>query len=198
MAASKYYGLSIRNLAYRLRKFDEVLGRELVKTVLAHEQEIIEAITEDQLYERGVNGDDVEIMTYAPYAPSTVKRKIRKGQPYNRVTLRDTGEWYKSLRLIYDVDGFYLTSTDYKNKYLKDKYGPKILKLTKENLKMFSEMKIQQIWSIEAHKESIKHIHYISKVIFIIIFFIAWIKNTCFITFIFSIYRIIFLTITLI
>ena len=50
MAASKYYGLSIRNLAYRLRKFDEVLGRELVKTVLAHEQEIIEAITEYQLY----------------------------------------------------------------------------------------------------------------------------------------------------
>ena len=119
--ASRYYGLSIRNLAYRLRKFDEVLGRELVKTVLAHEQEIIEAITEDQLYERGVNGDDTEIMSYAPYAPSTIKRKIKKGQPYNRVTLKDTGEWYKSLRLIYDVDGFYLTSTDDKNKYLKDK-----------------------------------------------------------------------------
>ena len=54
---------------------------------------------------------------------------------FNRVALKDTGEWYKSLRLIYDVDGFYLTSTDDKNKYLKDKYGPKILKLTKENLK---------------------------------------------------------------
>lgn len=81
--ASRYYGLSIVNLAYRLRKFDEVLGRELVKTVLAHEQEIIEAITEDQLYERGVNGDNTEIMSYAPYAPSTIKRKIKKGQPYN-------------------------------------------------------------------------------------------------------------------
>ena len=39
--ASRYYGLSIQNLAYRLRKFDEVLGRELVKTILAHEQEVI-------------------------------------------------------------------------------------------------------------------------------------------------------------
>ena len=34
-------------------------------------------------------------------------------------------------------------------------------KTTKENLKLFTQMKIKQLWSIEAHKESIKHIHYV-------------------------------------
>lgn len=131
---AKSFGLSIRNLAYRLRKFDEVLGKELVKLVLAHEEDVISAITEDQLYDKGINGDEVEIMSYRPYAPSTIKRKKKKGQPTNRVTLKDTGKWYKSLKLIYDIDGFYIVSTDDKHKYLKERYGEKILKLTREHL----------------------------------------------------------------
>lgn len=143
--ASQYFGLSIRNLAYRLRKFDEVLGKELVKTILDQEEEVIEAITQDQLYNRGVNGDDTEIMSYAPYAPSTIKKKIKKGQPYNRVTLRDTGEWYNSLRLVYDVDGFVVTSTDDKNKYLKKKYGPKILKIDRANLNKIIKEKVRPV-----------------------------------------------------
>lgn len=143
--ASRYFGLSIRNLAWRLRKFDEVLGKELVKAVLAHEEDVIEAITEDQLYTRGVNGDDTEIMSYKPYAPRTIKKKIKKGQPYDRVTLKDTGEWYKSLRLVYDVDGFVVTSTDDKNKYLKDRYGPKILKLDRNNLNKVIRDKVRPV-----------------------------------------------------
>lgn len=143
--ATKYYGLSIDNLAYRLRKFDEVLGRELVKAVLSNEEEIIEAITQDQLYNRGVDGDDVEIMSYKPYAPSTIKKKIKKGQPYDRVTLRDTGKWYKSLKLVYDVDGFILVSTDNKHKYLVERYGPKILKLDKANLNRVIKDKVRPI-----------------------------------------------------
>lgn len=143
--ASQYFGLSIRNLAYRLRKFDEVLGKELVKTILDQEEEVIEAITQDQLYNRGVNGNDTEIMSYAPYAPSTIKKKIKKGQPYNRVTLRDTGEWYNSLRLVYDVDGFVVTSTDDKNKYLKEKYGPKILKIDRANLNKIIKEKVRPV-----------------------------------------------------
>lgn len=134
MARARSFGLSIANLAHRLRAFDEVLGKELVKVVLAHEEEVIAMITQDQLYDRGINGDNVEIVSYMPYAPSTIKRKIKKGQPINRVTLRDTGKWYNSLKLVYDVDGFYVVSTDEKNKYLTDRYGPKILKLTREHL----------------------------------------------------------------
>ena len=134
--AIRYFNTSIRNLAWRLRKFDEILGKELVNEIMSHEKEIIEAVVQNQLYEHGINGTGVEIMSYEPYRPRTIKNKRRKGQPYNRVTLKDTGEWYNSLRLVYDVDGFFITSTDEKNTYLKKKYGPTILRLTNENLSM--------------------------------------------------------------
>ena len=89
--AIRYFNTSIRNLAWRLRKFDEILGKELVNEIMSHEKEIIEAVVQNQLYERGINGTGVEIMSYEPYRPRTIKNKQRKGQPYNRVTLKDTG-----------------------------------------------------------------------------------------------------------
>ena len=150
--AIRYFNTSIRNLAWRLRKFDEILGKELVNEIMSHEKEIIEAVVQNQLYERGINGTGVEIMSYEPYRPRTIKNKHRKGQPYNRVTLKDTGEWYNSLRLVYDVDGFFITSTDEKNTYLKKKYGPTILRLTNENLSMILNKYIRPNLKVKLEK----------------------------------------------
>lgn len=150
--AIRYFNTSIRNLAWRLRKFDEILGRELVNEIMSHEKEIIEAVVQNQLYEHGINGTGVEIMSYEPYRPRTIKNKRRKGQPYNRVTLKDTGEWYNSLRLVYDVDGFFITSTDEKNTYLKKKYGPTILRLTNENLSMILNKYIRPNLKVKLEK----------------------------------------------
>ena len=150
--AIRYFNTSIRNLAWRLRKFDEILGKELVNEIMSHEKEIIEAVVQNQLYERGINGTGVEIMSYEPYRPRTIKNKKRKGQPYNRVTLKDTGEWYNSLRLVYDVDGFFITSTDEKNTYLKKKYGPTILRLTNENLSMILDKYIRPNLKVKLEK----------------------------------------------
>lgn len=150
--AIRYFNTSIRNLAWRLRKFDEILGKELVNEIMSHEKEIIEAVVQNQLYEHGINGTGVEIMSYKPYRPRTIKNKQRKGQPYNRVTLKDTGEWYNSLRLVYDVDGFFITSTDEKNTYLKKKYGPTILRLTNENLSMILNKYIRPNLKIKLEK----------------------------------------------
>lgn len=52
--AIRYFNTSIRNLAWRLRKFDEILGKELVNEIMSHEKEIIEAVVQNQLYERGI------------------------------------------------------------------------------------------------------------------------------------------------
>lgn len=150
--AIRYFNTSIRNLAWRLRKFDEILGKELVNEIMSHEKEIIEAVVQNQLYERGINGTGVEIMSYEPYRHRTIKNKQRKGQPYNRVTLKDTGEWYNSLRLVYDVDGFFITSTDEKNTYLKKKYGPTILRLTNENLSMILNKYIRPNLKVKLEK----------------------------------------------
>ena len=91
-------------------------------------------IARDQLYDRGIEGRGISIMSYQPYAVSTVKRKQRKGQPWDRVTLRDTGEFHDSLHVEFDGEGFYVTSTDDKAKYLLARYGKTIFRLTDENL----------------------------------------------------------------
>lgn len=129
-----YYNGSLKNLIFRLRKFKEILHQELKEEILENKFVIIEMVTKDQLYERGINGRDISIASYQPYAPRTIRVKIRKGQPTDRVTLKDTGEFYNSFDVVFDENGFYITSDDEKAKYLVEKYGRNIFRLTDENL----------------------------------------------------------------
>ena len=133
---AKYYNGSIRNLVYRLRKFKDILDQELKDEIMRNEEAIVKMVAEEQLYERGIEGRGIEIASYKPYAPRTIKKKQRKGQPYDRVTLRDTGEFHKSLKVVFDDNGFYVTSTDDKAQYLLKRYGKPIFRLTDENLKI--------------------------------------------------------------
>lgn len=129
------FNLTVRNLVYRLRKFKSILDQELKDEILRHEDVIVEMITQDQLYELGIEGRGTEIMSYMPYRPRTIKKKIKKGQPTNRVTLKDTGSFYASLHVEFDDEGFYVTSTQDKAKFLLKKYGKTIFRLTDNNLK---------------------------------------------------------------
>src|SRR5574344_2026493 len=90
----QYYNASIRNLVYRLRKFKDILSEELKDEIMKHEDVIVQMVARDQLYEQGVEGRGISIMDYQPYTARTIKIKQKKGQPYDRVTLRDTGEFH--------------------------------------------------------------------------------------------------------
>lgn len=129
---AQYYNTSLRNLVYRLRKFKDILDDELTLEILNNEDLITEMIR-NQLY----SGNDGYTMSIQPpYALSTIKRKLKKGQPIDRVTLRDTGEFYKSLHVAFDEDGFFVASSDQElSNILKARYGSPILRLSNENLK---------------------------------------------------------------
>ena len=129
----QYYNASIRNLTYRLRKFKDILSEELKNEIMKHEDVIVQMITQNQLYDRGIEGRGISIMDYQPYTARTIRIKQKKGQPYDRVTLRDTGEFYDSLHVEFDDEGFYVTSTDDKAKYLLSRYGKTIFRLTNED-----------------------------------------------------------------
>ena len=133
MAVNRF-NTTLRNLEYRLRAFKDNLPELLEEVVRDKEDVIIAAITNDQLFRRGVNGRDEKIMDYMPYRPSTIRKKQKKGQPTTRVTLKDTGEFYKSMFVVFDSEGFYITSNDDKAKYLVKKYGDTIFRLTDKNL----------------------------------------------------------------
>lgn len=127
------YNATLRNLEYRLRAFKNSLPQLLEEIIRDKEDVIVSAIANDQLFRRGINGRGEKIMDYMPYKPSTIRRKQKKGQPTTRVTLKDTGDFYKSMFVVFDSEGFYITSSDDKAKYLVKKYGESIFRLTNEN-----------------------------------------------------------------
>lgn len=135
MARQKSFNLSLRNLTYRLRKFSDILDEELYYLIDKYSDVIIAMVTENQLYGLGENGKRVPIASYAPYAPRTIKKKIRKGQPFDRVTLRDTGKFYESFIVVPGAKGFSIQAKDFKAKYLIPKYGDTIMRLSDDNLK---------------------------------------------------------------
>lgn len=85
----------------------------------------------DQLYNQGIDSGGNSI---GAYAASTVARKRSKGQPTDRVTLKDTGAFYKTFDLIpinTELDFELVADDDGKNLF--DRYGADILGWTKEN-----------------------------------------------------------------
>jgi hypothetical protein len=90
--------------------------------------------TQIQLYERGETREGVFIADYMPYSPFTVMMKGLKGQPTDRVTLRDEGDFYNSVYLEYQGDGFEIKASDWKTSKLVRDYGEEILGLNDENV----------------------------------------------------------------
>lgn len=89
---------SIIDLKSRVVTFNEglVSGMYIQRIITDNEAYIVDMNAEIQLYEEGVNRLGVSIMDYAPYRPLTIAIKEEKGQPTNRVTLRDTGDFESS------------------------------------------------------------------------------------------------------
>lgn len=132
----------IDNLRQRVTEFNELLqsGRLIQSIILENEYVITDMNSEDQLYEQGINRLGVNIMDYAPYSPLTIEIKKEKGQPYNRVTLRDEGDFEQSFYVEAGTQQFTIKAADWKTEDLIQRYGRQILGLTEEN-------KIILIWA---------------------------------------------------
>jgi hypothetical protein len=63
------------------------------------------------------------------YTPFTISIKRWKGQPTDRVTLQDTGQFHSSFKIRYDEDSFELYANDWKTESLVEKYGNDIFGL---------------------------------------------------------------------
>jgi hypothetical protein len=126
----------IDDLLKRVVKFNDELtsGRLVQKIIWDNEAYIIDMNAEEQLFEQGINRLGVEISDYAPYSPVTIAIKEAKGQPTNRVTLRDEGDFESSFFLEVGDKQFEIKASDFKTEDLIKKYGRQILGLTDENI----------------------------------------------------------------
>lgn len=81
----------------------------------------------------GIQSDGKEIQRigakYKGYATSTIKIKEKKGQPTDRITLKDTGSFYADTFADARAEGIISDSADEKSAKLQEDYGSKIFGL---------------------------------------------------------------------
>ncbi|GAA3940437.1 hypothetical protein [Hymenobacter algoricola] len=73
------------------------------------------------------------------YAPLTIALKQIKGQPTERVTLRDEGDFYTGILALSDAAELTFVGTDAKTPGLVEKYGEDILGLTDAHIEEFRQ-----------------------------------------------------------
>ena len=97
---------------------------------------VIKMNTEDQLFDKGVDSEGVDLENIGgEYSFITKDLKSRSGQPFDRVTLKDTGSFYNSWR-VYVANGVIVISADTikDGKDLQNRWGDNILGLTDNSL----------------------------------------------------------------
>lgn len=106
-----------------LERFKSIDINQLIdETFIETEKSFIELNTE-QLFEGKLNdGSDIT----PEYAESTKKRKKRKGQPFDRVTTRDTGQYHKEFTVRPDNDVLQIGSSVEYEQYIDKKYSKKL------------------------------------------------------------------------
>jgi hypothetical protein len=83
-----------------------------------------------QLYDKGIKSDGNKLPSYTRYTKSIKKQK---GQPYDRMTLRDTESFQNKFYLKIDNSKFTIDSTDKKRNKLVERFTGFIFGLTPEN-----------------------------------------------------------------
>lgn len=124
----------IDDIKNRVVAFDKNINNFIKQSLWDNEAYIVDMNSQDQLFDQGINRIGVSISDYAPYADRTIEIKQAKGQPTNRVTLRDEGDFAMSFFLEVGDQQFEVKAGDWKTEELIKKYGRQIMGLTDENI----------------------------------------------------------------
>lgn len=120
-----------------LQKFENEVDQYVLDVVEENKEIVLDLNTEEQLFEKGIDSKGEKILPN--YTPYTVNIKQVLGQPTDRVTLRNTGNFHNSFYLKRAAKEIEISATDEKTEALVDKYGNEIFGLTPENLEEISE-----------------------------------------------------------
>jgi len=129
--------LPTQTLIKNIKKVKKLGFENLVQEAVKESDDMIIALnTDDQLYNKGINNDGSKVEP--AYTRTTVSIKKKKGQPSNRVTLKDTGDFHDSFKVKASRGEVEIYATDKKAAKLEKKYGDKIYGLTSENRDKYS------------------------------------------------------------
>jgi hypothetical protein len=106
----------------RLTKTRDLL-RVMVAESIEETRDDYAKLNTDQMFEGKLNdGSDIE----PEYAESTIRRKQKRGQPTDRVTLKDRGDFYDEYSLVVDDEVVNIGSDVDYQVYIDKKYSQKI------------------------------------------------------------------------
>lgn len=121
-------------------------------TVESQERDLLKIVADNAPYavdlniEQMMEGLDSEGKPISPpYTPFTVEIKEEKGQPSDRVTLRDEGDFHRGMLLAADKWPALFDSSDPKTDDLTDKYGEGIFGLNKSKRGKLAEQIKDQV-----------------------------------------------------
>lgn len=141
---------ALLQMCERMMKLNEQV---LLNQVLASPelQRWIIEMNQKQLFEQGINRLGIKLEDadkggytvsgfYKGYSPRTKEIKRKKGQPYDRVTLKDTGEFYASFRIELRPGELEIVANPMKDgESLFTRWGEEVLGLTEENMQKLIE-----------------------------------------------------------
>ena len=129
--------LPFKALASKLTDLKNGGINTIVKDLVMLEADFAKDLNRSQLTEgQNIDKSDIE----PAYSRVTVSYKKSKSQISDRVTLKDTGDFYKSFTVKANADSFVINATDSKTNKLQKKYGDKILGLSEENKALFGRI----------------------------------------------------------
>ena len=122
-------------LKQSVKEIKNSINPTIKKAFDKHKGLIVKYNSDKQMYEKGEDSRGLSIRP--AYKPITIRIKKRKGQPTDRVTLRDTGRFHKSLKVIPYEEYVEITTDIEYAKYIFKKYGDDVLGIQEELLKEF-------------------------------------------------------------
>lgn len=115
-------------------EFEQSLKTEFESTINMFGFVLEDYITNKQLFRKGIDGDGKKL---EGYKRTTIRLKLRKGQPIDRTTLLDENEFHPSIQIDAFSDRFEISSDVNHAKYIIKRYGRNVLKVTRENMEEF-------------------------------------------------------------
>ena len=122
---------------------DKLAGTNVTQTLVtilnrrSIQKFITDLNTQVQLFQQGENSESVQLMAVGgTYAPSTIRIKRAKGQPSNRITLRDTGDFYNTFSVDVKANASFSIQADTEkgDQDLQSRWGDNIVGLQQENI----------------------------------------------------------------
>ncbi|QNH60746.1 hypothetical protein [Hymenobacter sediminicola] len=125
----------LEELSRGFARLHRVLKAQVEETVRENTAFLEDANTEQLSQGKDSAGQDIT----PEYADLTIALKQVKGQPTDRVTLRDSGDFYTSIVTKLGGNQFELVATDPKAPELLEKYGDEVLGLSEQALDEFRQ-----------------------------------------------------------